>query len=261
MKNFLFIVEGEVTEKVILKEVLQKLNINVVDNGTIPLNYDNKNYEFDISKLENDKINVIIVQGPRTRIHDLLTIFERNNFDLDLWLLKTKGSFSGIFWIYDVDHTGNKELEIMFDGHKDEITSGMLLVSSPCIEVIADIDRNETLNCNHLSEYKRALNVKFNSEGESNTREYIIKNFFKLIMHYLQKNRNDSGLTNIMEHPQYVINKVNKHNRREFIDKDNQPVSYNYFTTVIYCAIAYVFGLTKQIDNYDIVLDFFKQHQ
>ena len=38
----------------------------------------------------------------------------------------------------------------------------------------------------------------------------------------------------------------------------NYRVVYRYFTTVIYVCIAYIKGLTREIDNYNIVKDFFE---
>ena len=46
-----------------------------------------------------------------------------------------------------------------------------------------------------------------------------------------------------------------------FINKDLQPVLYRYFTTTLYVCIAYILGLTKEIDNSEIVEEFFLSHK
>ena len=44
---------------------------------------------------------------------------------------------------------------------------------------------------------------------------------------------------------------------RTYINDDLQPVLYRYFTTTLYVCIAYILGLTKEIDNSEIVANFF----
>ena len=41
-------------------------------------------------------------------------------------------------------------------------------------------------------------------------------------------------------------------------DKEQSYVIYRYFSTVVYVAIAYTNGLTREIDNYENVYSFFK---
>jgi len=60
-----------------------------------------------------------------------------------------------------------------------------------------------------------------------------------------------------MEHPQFVLKKINELNEREDISSDCHPVYYRYFTTVIYVCVAYIKGLTKEIDNVDLIKEFF----
>ena len=66
-----------------------------------------------------------------------------------------------------------------------------------------------------------------------------------------------------MEHPRLVVDKINKMNDRiNYKNEKGKIITecfYRYFTTVIYVFIAYINGLTIQIDNYDIVYNFFKE--
>ena len=199
------------------------------------------------------KNNIVVIQGPRNRISDLLKLFKKEHISLDKWLLKSYGIFAGVFWIYDVDHTTKEELDEMFNNFQDESTRGLLLVSSPCIEVVADINRTNELNCGHLYEYKKEMNLKLEKICGKHTKQYIIDNFERLILYYLEKNFKESNNPNIMEHPSFIVKKINELNERG----DPTIVLYRYFTTVIYCSIAFIFGLTKEIDNYEIVKNFF----
>ena len=64
-----------------------------------------------------------------------------------------------------------------------------------------------------------------------------------------------------MEHPEYVLQQINLLNDRTYINDDFQPVLYRYFTTTLYVCIAYILGLTKEIDNSIIVENFFLSHK
>ncbi len=255
-KNFLIIVEGAVTEKSILMSVFEKYNFEVFDCGKIELQKNIEDLFINIyDTLENDK--VFLVQGPRNRIHDWLKLIKTNEEDFELFFKGISGKFAGIFIIYDVDHTSKSDLEMMFQKYNDETDRGLLLLSSPCVEVLADNGRVEPLFCNHLREYKSELNVKFNTKGLESAQNYIIKNFNKLALYYIEKNTTESGSDNVMEHPQFVLKKINELNERNGISSDCKSVYYRYFTTVIYVCIAYIKGLTKEINNVDLIKEFF----
>lgn len=110
-------------------------------------------------------------------------------------------------------------------------------MSSPCLE--------------RLREYKRERNVLINKETGLNTTEYIVKNFETLAVQFLDMNRYEFDELNVMEHPGLVIEKINKENLRS-----EYRVIYRYFTTVLYVALAYICGKTRQIDNYAEVREF-----
>ncbi len=62
-----------------------------------------------------------------------------------------------------------------------------------------------------------------------------------------------------MEHPQLIINMINKLNIRK-LNKDNQVhFYYRYFSTVIYVCVAFILGLTKEEENVEILKKFLKE--
>ena len=260
-KSFLLIVEGAKTEKNILSAILERYGFNSVVCEQIELTAECK--ELIVSKLENTtdtKDNVIIVQGPRNRIRDWLKLFDKQTSEFENFFSGFDEHFAGVFIIYDVDHTSNEELEEMFNKYPDE-TTGLLLVSSPCIEVISDVDRKEELRAQHLTEYKNQLKKKHRKLYDKSTEQYIIDNFEDLMIKCIKKNVSESGSKNVLMHPEFVISQINKINVRTFIAKDNEPVLYRYFTTVVYVAIGYMLGLTKQSENADDIINFFLQHK
>ena len=255
-KNFLLIVEGAVTEKNILKSALKKCDVEIFDSGRIDLKA-TINELFANLYLTSQKDKIFLVQGPRNRIRDWLKQIKLNEEDFELFFKGMDGKFAGIFIIFDVDHTMNSDLEEMFQKFNDETGNGLLLLSSPCIEVMADKERTAPLRCEHLSEYKKALNNRFNLAGHESAMKYIINNFDELSLYYIDKNTEESGIVDVMQHPQFVMKKINELNERRYISKNNHPVFYRYFTTVLYVCIAYINGLVKDFDNVQKVREWF----
>lgn len=86
-----------------------------------------------------------------------------------------------------------------------------------------------------------------------NTEDFIFNNINELLLYYLKKNFNDFGDSNIMNHPNEIIDYINEKNVR---DNFNHRVIYRYFSTVVYCVLAYVLGLTKEIENYNVLREY-----
>ena len=162
--------------------------------------------------------------------------------------------------IYDVDHNDNEDVELMFNKFNNE-SDGLLLLNSPCLEVLADInvDEKRELKFNHLNEYKKSLNKYHNLNGNENSVKYIINHFNEIMMHFLEMNKKEFNENNIMEHPRLIKDKINLDNERvNCKKKEDSYVIFRYFTTVLYVAIAYANKLTNEIDNYEIVHSFFE---
>lgn len=251
-KNILLIVEGNVDEQDIFSKIFLKYGFNTIISKE-KLNLENIG-QFDKYEYSSNKENVVIIQGPRTRIHDFLLLIQDPNISIEKIFKYSYAYFQNIFLIYDVDHNDCDDIEKMYNQFQDEST-GMLLLSSPCIEVIADYkrDRKEE-KYYHLGEYKKQINEFYNGQ----TKKYIVDNFENIMLYFLDKNFNDFKEPNIMEHPRLVVQMINKYNDR--VNKQNKNdsyVIYRYFSTVIYVAIAAANSLTKEINNYLTVKNFF----
>lgn len=258
-KKYLIITGGNVTEPNFLVPLFQKYGFKVNKQEQINVRIDNENASFKNYEIELDnRNNIIIAQGPRNRIRDLMLLFNNNKYDLEKFFVKSQELFSGIFLIYDVDQTLKEQLESAFNKFNNE-QSGLLLVSSPCIEVLANKNEiiTEEISGTHLSKvYKNKINEHINQKYHMTFEKYIIENFERLALIYLEKNVNDFNSQNIMEHPQLVISKINELNMRRLTSENVVEFKYRYFTTVIYVCFAYVLGLTKEIDNANILKEF-----
>ena len=248
--NYLLIVEGEKAEPKILLEVLKRYGFNVIRGSR---QSSDGGIEFAFDELSDSKRNVVIAQAARNRLEELFNLIKNNqsfDFNLAFRISGTDDSlYSGVFLIFDVDHTSKETLKQLMDRFNNE-SDGMLLVSSPCIEVMSDPGRKEELHiANHISEYKKIRNLSLPS-GAIN---YIIDHFEEMAVKFLDQNTEDFNETNIMEHPRLVVEQINTKNDRF----DDGSDIYRYFTTVVYVAVAYMEGLTRQIQNYKAVRDFF----
>ncbi len=257
-KNFLIITEGKKTEINILSAVFERYGYEVFKGDQIKIPEDFEEFSFDktfeLSK-ENDR--VIIAQGPKNTISHFLKFIEKKQAEIDRFFGSLEDVFAGIFLVYDVDHTLKDELNKMFSKYQDE-TTGLLLLSSPCIEILSDLERTEEIAVEHLSEYKSERNVWFDKNFHKSTEKYMADNFEELALYYLKKNCEETGSKNVMEHPSLLLSKINELNDRTYINDDYIPVVYRYFTTTVYVCVAYIMGLTKQIDNSEEVIKFFE---
>lgn len=151
-KNILLIVEGSVYEQNIFGNVFSKYGFNtIISNEKMDVDGIGQFQRFEY---QLNKSNVVIIQGPRNRIHDFLKLYNENEMSIERAFSYSYAFFFGIFLIYDVDHNDRDDVKEMYNKFADEST-GMLLLSSPCIEVIADYNRNRgETRYSHLKEYK-----------------------------------------------------------------------------------------------------------
>ena len=259
-KNFLIITEGVRTEPTILEAILKKYGFNVKREKQITIGQEEKPFALEISELLDEKKgNVYIAQGPKNRIRDFLNLINKQTEDVERYFSQLSDNFAGIFLVYDVDHTPKEVLEEMFVKFQDE-TTGLLILSFPCIEILSEPNRVAELRVNRLTEYKKERKRWVQDKTSDSIEQYMINNFEELILSFLHKNCCESGTNNVMEHPEFVLQQINAMNERTYIHDDLQPVLYRYFTTTLYVCIAYILGLTKEIENSQIVANFFQSH-
>lgn len=255
--RYLLIVEGERTEKHIFQRVLERYGMVVDVQGRISTYAELGELELAETELHRGDDHVLIVQAPKNRLGELLKLYGEEDFELSFRFGKRESPFNFIFLIFDVDHTSNKDLEEIFRLHQDETDTGLLLLSSPCIEVMSDPGRRKELAVDHLRTYKKERNICINDTMllGCSVEEYIANNFEALAVFFLDQNCRDFHDDNVMNHPAEVVEMVNRYN-----DRTSANVVYRYFTTVIYVVLACVFGLQRQVDNSGILREFLVSH-
>jgi len=260
MSRYLVITEGKNPEIEIFTNVLTRYGYKVYEKLT-----DLPTEEFGQFTQEEYKNNlqdsVVVIQGPRNRLNHLLNYYKKNEYSLEKIFQQKMNSFQGIFLLYDVDHVSVDELNEAFNKFNDE-SEGLLLVSSPCIEVLGDANNNRRESkFNHLKEYKSLINSEISNKYNCSCAQYVIDHFDELALYFLNKNTKDFNETNVMEHPKLVIDKINKENIRvNGIRKEDTYVIYKYYTTVVYVLIACLKKLNIQIDNSRLLKAFFESN-
>ena len=255
--KYLLLVEGAKTEINIFQRVLERYGMIVVRQRQLESFSDLKDVDLNEIELQGRNGIVLIVQAPRNRLGDLLKYYERENVDLHLAFGGRDTPFNGVFLVFDVDHTSKEELDFMFRNHCDETDSGLLLISSPCIEVMSEPDRRQELKTDHLWKYKHQRNdfISNTLKLGVSTEQYISDNFERLAVSFLDQNKREFNDSNVMNHPEEVIRLVNERN-----DRTENEVVYRYFTTVVYVIFACILRLNVQIDNYQALRDCLVSH-
>ena len=256
--NYLLLVEGARTEINIFQSVLERYGMKVVRHSQLQSFSDLNDVDLDGIELQGEKGVVLIAQAPRNRLSDLIKYYEREKVDLHFAFGGRNTPFNGIFLVFDVDHTSKEDLNKMFDKHCDETDAGLLLISSPCIEIMTEPERTEELKTDHLWKYKHQRNTFLSDTLKQGTsaEQYISDNFEELAVSFLDRNRREFDDTNVMNHPEEVIRLVNERN-----DRTEEEVIYRYFTTVVYVLFACVFRLNVQVDNYTALREFLISHK
>ncbi len=214
-----------------------------------------------VLKRTGDNDIVIIAQSPQSRIHGFLKSYDKNKDSLDQLFRYSsdRDEFAGIFLVFDLDHNDVDDCSRMIDLFSDE-ASGLLLLSSPCVEVLIDLECSTRTNERYerLGKYKAKVNSLLEKIEKKKASDYLKERFEERAIYFLDKNVSDFGSMNVMEHPRMIVEKSNLlnicHNGKS---DDEKYVIINLFTTVLYVFVAYIMGATREIENYETVRKLF----
>lgn len=167
-RNFLIIVEGSKTEPSIFEYVLLQYDLEVVVSHK-PLSF---NSDFKKIQFSNEKENVFVIQGPKNRLKDLIFSKSKDNVEINSesinrLFFEPNVYFAGIFIVYDSDHNSIEEIEAAYKKFSN-MSDGLLILSVPCIESIAEYDFNRKYESNSFIKYKT---IYGNGEYLRNIRE------------------------------------------------------------------------------------------
>ena len=257
-KNYLLLVEGEEEVK-LFSSLLKKEGFNAISKEErVKFELIDASVNFDKEKFSKDLDNVLLVVSKNTRLHDLLKKINSND-SIEKVFKESVNSLNGVFLIFDVDHNDENDINQIFEIFNDE-SEGLLLLNSPCLEVIADLRCNyKEQKFYHLKEYKAQVHNTISLKSKSQSFiDYLIDHIYENMLFFLNKNTKEFNEPNIMEHPYLIKEFINKHNKR--VNNPNESyVIYRYYSTVLYVFLAFIKGLTIQINNFKIVKEYLEK--
>jgi len=243
MSRALIIIEGESTELLIFKKVFKLLDFKIVE--------ETRGSNFEKYKLTKDKKVVYLIPGEKTELLAMLRVFDKNSMDLSLHY-KIKEEVALNFIVYDGDANVGEEFHNLLNKFNTP-EDGMVLISNPCIEVLADNKFYEHIGAPRLYKEKvrqQLIKDKLVRHGERLI-NYIIENIIKLFIKHIERNEIIFNSSDVMEHviESYKLLKDNT------IDADQSIYEYKYLVTVVYVAVACVLSLTRYKDNTNLIIN------
>lgn len=249
-KSALLVVEGSLTEPTIFKYIFEKYGYEFIDMN---IHSDWNGYKVKI----DDKKTIYLVQGEKNRLNNFLD--EYNEYDTISQKYGINDVVALNYIIYDFDYVSKDkmdELKVKFCSPQE----GELLLSNPCIEVIAESDF-QYVHVGRSRMYKKRIReilTNMNYHSHDNIKlidSYICDNFEDLMIFHIERNCQFFKTNNIVEHPSLLIEHVMSTN---IPNDDKNLFQFHYLSTVIYVAIAELEGLTKEIDNAKYVIEYFR---
>lgn len=232
-----------------------QVNDNLIKDYRL-YDYSNK---FSVKCLENLDKQFIILQGNKSRIKDLVD--DINNESNEINRLLIGENFVSIFLIFDIDHNTKEQIEYAFSRFNDSST-GLLILSSPCFEVIAPYSNDLPYESNSFKNFKSLKSTYYSNNYHISTKDYIKYNFNELLIYHLKNNRDKYNIEAFQEvddltyHPEYIVLLSNKYNIREGSDELSYKVNYTYFSSILYVVLLYLFDFARYTDSYTKLLDF-----
>ncbi len=242
MNNALIIVEGDKFEISIINNLFEKLGY-IVET-------EKRHGSFNVSTFKLYDKYIFLIPGPKPQVSSVIKEFDSTTEDLKNYFGLTNIDIGLIFIVYDVDDANNTNV-INFYKKYNNSQEGLLILSNPCLEVIADDTFNEYSGVPRL--YKEIvrnqikIRKKLKSFSENDLIQYINENIFSLLKLHLNRNIRKYGSKNVLEH----IDECQKDILQNIISQNSYY--YKKIFTTIYVIIAEIFGITKQIENSDLL--------
>ncbi len=242
MIRMLIVVEGEVDEVEIFKKLFSIIGFTVIEST--------KNGDFThITNVLGDNV-VYLIPGPKSKIQSVLETFDVNTMDLSL--------FFGIsetiplnYIVYDVDITNYERFSSIIPNFCTP-QEGLVLLSNPCIEVIAD--EEYLIHNDKPSLYKGVVRQQVLSKNKMNQNDsllsYIINNVLDLFIEQIKRNIVFFSSNDVIDH---VLSSYSKIGTNQFSFNPNS-YSYTKLFTVIYVVLADIFDVSRELDNAELLI-------
>ena len=259
LKKYLAIVEGKSMECEVLEYGLSTYGFQVNDNLIKDYKLDDYSNMFTVKCLENKDKQFVILQSNQSRIKDFINTIDKESSDISRLLVGK--DFVSIFLIFDIDHNTKEEIDASFNKF-NEPSTGLLILSSPCFEVIAPYSNDKQYEGISFKKFKTSKSTYYSDNFHISTKDYIKYSFNELLIHHLKNNKDKYDIEELQEtndityHPEYIIILSNKYNIREGSDELSYKVNYTYFSSILYVVLLYLFDFARYSDSYTKLLNF-----
>lgn len=261
--NYLIIVEGEELELNLFEEVFKTIyhdcriskfvnGVKVESESEDILSSDSKEH-FVIVKPKHNALSQILkdVNGDPDSIVPYQYFVNDDIIEYD---------FKYVFYVFDVDYTTKGELLDAFALFNDATDRGLLLVSAPSIEALADLVSNsfelEKKTGNRISSvYKPLVQRQVQRIVNSSTSSFIRENIFTLFRHCLYKNRTVLGIDDLFMcfYSFQVLDEFTPYYR-------DGVFHYPIVTSFLYIIIAVLFKFDARPNPFECLDSFLKRY-
>lgn len=154
---------------------------------------------------------------------------------------------SNIFIIYDVDSAKYLDIIKKYNKYNDSDESGLLVLSNPCIEALAD--QKHIAHIGTPDKYKEYIAKTLNID-KNNLCEYIQNNLIELLIFQIKYNIEKTGSYCIYDHLRYNYRNL----EANIIDKVKNINTYPYIFAMFYHIISDVFNYTYTKEGIKLLL-------
>jgi hypothetical protein len=240
MNSALIITEGEKFEVSILLSLFNKLGFNTISEERFG--------SFEYRVYSNNEKNIYIIPGPKPQVLSVLNEFDKSTQDLQSYF-GIKENISLNYFVYDVDFASH---HMLLDKYKkyNEPVEGLVILSNPCIEVVADSELKpytgvprdyKQVVANQLHDLRK---IEF--ANDKRLLEYTSNNIVILLVEHIKKQIVILGSSDALEHIDNHISNISKNN----LDMDDPSKnSYERIFTMLYIMLSDIFGFTYKYDD------------
>lgn len=247
--SYLIIAEGQELELKLFESLFEKMlpgcRVEKFVNG-VPAGYESISVE---GERDERELRVVLVKPVHNTLSEIVKDIKANDGIDDVYKLfycnDDDTEFRYFFYVFDVDYTSDVDLAFALEYFCDPTDHGLLLLSSPCSEAIADfhstdfslpLDGNSKVSNTYKPMVNMALQPHFSDAKKKNgTSLFIRNNIFALLRHSLARNRSIYGSDDFME-------SWEQYGKKHLPQKLDSEIYYPVVTSFVYILVGIHLG-------------------
>jgi hypothetical protein len=244
MSNYLIISEGKKPEVDLIREISFHAGVFCYSfNDSFDFNPACFQYfEKCIAQipLRGDSIYFIVLKDPSLRkiIH-----FLRGKYNISIAELVSEKPhfFQGTFFLHDVDHYSCRSLKKLSDLLNTQ-ENGFLLLSSPCVESVADFRPMAATSFDKPTQYRGVVR----NSCRMDVIDYFRRQRLACLEKDLRRNCAFSRSDDFLTHGSFLANNVSSIRKRH---KKSPRLCFSFFASQIYILLGFIYGIQYDENN------------